>query len=206
MLIGFLTVVMMGVVGYAFWREGPLTALAMCCNTILSGIIAFNFWEPIASAIASPLSKSFLAGTEDALVLMALFCGSLALLRWLTNTLASTDMLYPTVLYRGGALVFGLATGYFAAGFLVCALQTLPWEQEFLTFETYEPGRSSPLRRVMPPDLVWLASMHRLSGGGLERERDRRFDKNGNFELRYLRYRRVDDKGVAMPARTDLVP
>ena len=206
MLLGFLTVVLMAVVAYAYWREGPLTAFAMCCNTAVAGVVAFNFWEPIADAIEPSLEGNFLKGTEDALALMALFAATLMLLRWLTNNLASTHVDYPSLLYRGGALLFGATTGYLAAGFLVCVLQTLPWHQGFLSFATHDPARATPARRLLPPDVVWLAAMHRLSGAGLSAGEGRRFDKNGNFELRYARYRRHDDKGNTLPLRNDLEP
>lgn len=215
MLIGFFTILFMGVVAYAYWREGPLTAFAMCCNTFVAGLIAFNFWEPIADALEPPFAGNFLKGTEDALALMALFIGVLALLRWVTNTLASTYMEYPTLLNRGGALLFGLLTGYLAAGFLVCVLQTLPWPRNFLTFETYEPGKTAGLRRYLPPDMVWLAMMHRLSGTGSLATKSEAsgklldpntFDRHGNFEMRYHRYRRTDEKGDSLPPRNDLEP
>ncbi len=206
MLLGFLTFFLMVVVAYAYWREGPLTAFAMCCNTILAGLAAFNFWEPIADLLDPVLADNFLRGSEDGLALMVIFLPTLALLRWATNTLASTYMEYPSLLNRGGSVFFGLACGYFAAGFLVCVLQTLPINQNFMTFEAFEPGKSSPARRLLPPDMVWLAMMHRLSGAGLTTGEDTRFDKNGNFELRYLRYRRFDDKGNTLPMRNDLEP
>jgi hypothetical protein len=193
MLLGVFTVLIMGIVAYAFWREGPLTAFAACVNVLLAGVVAFNFWEPIADALDPALSDSFAEGIEDALALMLIFLPVLMLLRWITNSLASTHMEYPSALYRGGAVVGGLLAGYLAAGFLTCVIQTLPLPREFLLFEPYEPGKSSPARKVLPADLVWLSMMHRLSAAGLSGGDDR-FDNRANFELRYARYRRYDEK------------
>src|SRR5215472_11712192 len=106
MVLGLFTVVIMGVVAYAFWREGPLTAFAMCVNVVLAGALAFNYFEPIADLLESSFEDTF----------------------------ANTHMEYPPVLYRGGAVVFGLVTGYLLSGFLVCVLQTLPLQQNFLSF------------------------------------------------------------------------
>ena len=194
MLLGFLTVLIMFIIAYSFWREGPLTAFAMCCNVLLAGVVAFNFWEPIADVLEPAFAGSFLEGTEDLLALMALFCLTLMFLRWITNTLASTHMEYPILLYRGGSVLSGLLTGYLLAGFLVCAFQTLPIQRDFLGFEPYKPGQSAA-RRFLPPDRVWLAMMHRLSVNGLWTGEKSEFDRNGTYELRYLRYRRFEEQG-----------
>jgi hypothetical protein len=195
MLLGLLTLAVMGIVCYAFWREGPLTAFAMCANVLLAGVLAFNFWEPIADQLAPAFAGNFMKGTEDAIALMLVFLPSLMVFRWLTNSLARSHMEYPPILYRGGAVACGLLAGYLLSGFLICVLQTLPLQRDFLGFEPYRPGESAPLRKVMPPDLVWLAMMHRLSGAGLSGGDDR-FDRHCRFELRYARYRRfvIDEK------------
>lgn len=209
MVLGLLTLAIMAISAYAFWREGPLTAFAMTCNVLAAGLVTYNFFEPVADLLEPSFQGTALAGTEDAIAMMVVFCPVLMLLRWATNTLASTHMEYPPALYRGGAVLFGLVTGYFVAGFLVCLLMTLPIQRDFLGYEPYLPRSSSPLRRFFPPDLVWLAAMHRLSGGVLtagedEGGRKHLFDPNGNFVWRYGRYRRLDDNGSAPKVRYDL--
>ena len=57
-------VLIMAVIAYAFWREGPLTAFAMCANVLVAGLLAFNFWEPVAEALDSGFSGSFLDGRD----------------------------------------------------------------------------------------------------------------------------------------------
>jgi hypothetical protein len=210
MVLGLLTILMMGGVAYAFWREGPLTAFVMCVNVLLAGVLAFNFWEPIADQLDPAFADNFMKGTEDAIALMLIFLPSLMLLRLVTNSIARSHPEYPPALYRGGAVAFGLVTGYLLAGFLVCVLQTLPLPRDFMGFEPYRPGESAGLRKALPPDLVWLAMMHRLSGAGLSGG-DERFDRNANFELRYARYRRftIDDKTnqeVRLPYHGELEP
>ena len=153
MVLGFLTVLIMGGVTYAFWREGLLTALTAACNVFLAGLVAFAFWEPIADQMGLALANSFLHGYEDAVCLVTLFALTLALLRYLTNNLANAHLEYHPVLRQAGTVVFGLITGYLASGFLVCVLQTLPWQVNFLQFD-YHADKTP---RVLPPDHVWLA-------------------------------------------------
>jgi hypothetical protein len=198
MILGLLTVAIMLAIAYAFWREGPLTAFAMFCNTLIAGIIAFNFWEPIADLLDPVFQETVLEGTEDALALMIPFLLILMGLRLATNSLASTHMEYPALMYRGGAVFFGLVTGYFLAGILVCAMQTLPIQRNFLSFEQYKPGETAAGRKLIPPDFVWLSMMSHLSGKSLNAG-DKPFDARGNFEMRYARNRRVDESGKSTP-------
>jgi hypothetical protein len=201
------------VVVYAFYRQGVMTALTMTCNVFAAGLVAFNFWEPIAAELDPLFAGSFLHGYEDSLCLVLLFSLTLGLLRWATNNLACTDLDYPPVLQQGASALFGLVTGYLTAGFLVCVLQTLPWHENFMGFQAkVEPGAAGEkLRRVLPPDRVWLALMQRASQVALSRSAEPpapppSFDRDGSFELRYQRHRRYTDDRDAQPDQGELSP
>jgi hypothetical protein len=191
-MLGLLTLVVMGIVAYAFWREGLFTAVTMTCNVVLAGVVTFGFFEPIADQLQPMFKDTFLAGYEDFLCLLLLFCGVLGGLRTGTNALAPSWLEYEAVLQKVGASLFGLIAGYLVAGFLVCALQTLPWQKHFLGFDprVNPEGPGAKLRRVMPPDRVWLGMMHLASRNGFSWE-DTLFDSDGSFELRYYRERRI---------------
>jgi hypothetical protein len=190
MLLGALTVVVMLAVAYAYWRQGLLTAVAMCGNVLLSGLIAFGLWEPLAAELDQPFSGTFLAGYEDCLCLLLLFCLPLGLLRLITNNLAPTEGEYPPLLQQGGSVFFALVTGYLVSGFLLCLLQTLPWQENFLYFDPTVGPQASNLRRVLPPDRVWLAMMHHAGKDRLGWSEGPTFDADGSFEARYARLRR----------------
>ena len=211
MLLTSLTIVIMLAVGYAYLREGVFSGFCMCFNTFLAGLIAFNYWEPLADLLDPTFNGMFLQGYEDALCLVALFCGTLGVLRTVTNAVARTEMKYPMWLRQAGGAFFGLATGYLVAGFLLCTLETLPWHEQFMFFAPNETRTG--LGRVMPPDRVWLALMHRAGAYAFANKKDGdpqfadqpspyakyiTFDKYGNFELRYARYRRYTDTREAM--------
>jgi hypothetical protein len=209
MILGALTIVIMLVVGYAYWREGLLTAFCMCCNVVVAGLVAFNFWEPIAEALEPMVAGSFLHGYEDFLCLALLFGATLVFLRWLTNQLANRMPEYHVAVQQSGGALFGLATGYLLAGFLLCVLQTLPWHERFMDFNPeYDPSLpGASLRRILPPDRVWLAMIHKLSSQHLDWENTKSFDANGSFELRYARFRRYNDtRENPMPYRGESPP
>jgi hypothetical protein len=206
-----LTVLVMLVVAYCFWREGLLTACTTCINVLIAGLVAFNFWEPIADLLDPLFQETILAGYEDALCLVGLFALTLGLLRWATNSLAGRQLEYHPVLDQGGRVAVGLLTGYLIAGFLVCVLQTLPLPDDFAQFDPgFDPNEAPGVRHFLPPDHVWLAMMRHAGSysfpffedeefekqNGREpdtlAERYITFDKYATFELRYLRYRRYN--------------
>src|SRR5262245_45738864 len=121
-LLGVLTLLVMAGVAYAYLREGLFTAFTMAVNVFLAGVVAFNFFEPIADSLEPGFRDSFLRGFEDAVVLVVLFAASLALLRWATNSLARAEIHYQSQLQRGGGVLFGLVAGYLVCGFLLCVL------------------------------------------------------------------------------------
>jgi hypothetical protein len=200
------TIIIMLIVAYAYFREQALTAFAMFINVCLAGVITFNFWEPLADLLDPMFAGMFLAGFEDFLVMILLFSVSLGLLRTATNSLAYMTVEYPAAVGQGGGVFFGLLTGYLVSGFLVAALETLPWHENFMYFEPRADNESG-LRSFFPPDRAWLALMRRtgaypLSGREVEDPPEdaesnydtyQTFDRDPTYELRYLRYRRYSD-------------
>jgi hypothetical protein len=208
MLTSF-TILIILIVTYAYLDEGLFTAFCMFLNVLLAGLIAFNFWEPLAEGLESGLEGSFLHGYEDAICLVVLFALSLGLLRAVTNTLAHNLIAFPLLVQRTGAILFGLGTGYLVTGFLVCMLMTLPWHVNFLF---YDPKPQHGMGRFFPPDRVWLATMRRAGGYAFANQVDPvhadeadpekkflTFDKYGGYIPRYARYRRYADNRGPIP-------
>jgi hypothetical protein len=178
----------------------------MTVNVLLAGFLTYSFFEPAADFLEGMFTGTFAAGMEDHLAMMLLFAVFLTALRVATNNLAKTEVELNPNLHRYGGGVVGLLTGYLLAGFLVCAVSTLPLSGGFMGFtpaRTDEP--SSPERGLFPPDRVWTALMRRAGAHAFSwktqpsettdpYDRYRTFDPRGTFELRYLRYRRHEEK------------
>jgi uncharacterized membrane protein required for colicin V production len=197
MVLVLFTFIVMGAGAYAFWRQGVLPAFAMTVNVLLAGLVAFSFFEPIAVQLDPMLSDSFLHGYEDSFSLVVLFSLTLLFLRWASNELIHTIILYNPIVQQGGSVLFGVLAGYLTAGFLTCVAQTLPANEHFLQLEPRvkvdSSGRIS--HSILPPDRVWLALMHRASKNAFEWANDdgqpTTFDPDGSFEMRYARQRRT---------------
>lgn len=207
-MLSLFTILIVLAVGYAQHRNGLFSSIAMLIMIVLAGVVAFNFWEPIANVLDPTLQGTFLAGTEDLLVLVSLFCLALGLMRWCTNMLAPLMIEYHGAVQLVGAGIVGMISGYLVAGFLVCALETLPLDQHFLGYEERK-SQESGMRSVLPPDRVWLALMRHAGAYPLVSledapeaetayDRFRTFDRAGSYELRYLRYRRWTQHGPPM--------
>src|SRR5262245_39867950 len=159
-MLGFLSLLIIGAVAYAYFNEDLLTSFAMFFNVFLAGLVAFNFWEPLADHLEGQFQGTPLLGYEDALALVLLFCPLLAVLRLTVNSLSPELLGFPMALQQGGSIFFGLLAGYFVSGFLICMFQTLPLHENFSGFQ---PVFATGFRRWIPPDRVWLAVMQRAS-------------------------------------------
>ena len=159
-MLAFLTLLMVLALGYAYFVEGIFTGFLMCCNVFISGLVAFDFWEPIADQLEPSFRGTFLQGYEDALALVLLFTVTLGALRVLTNNLSNSRIEFDERAQGIGGAILGIMTGYLTAGFLSCVLQTMPFRTTFLGFDgRYDPQQSG-LHRILPPDRAWLALMH----------------------------------------------
>jgi len=193
MLLGFFTFVIMVAGAYAFWRQGVLPAFAMTVNVLVAGLVAFNFFEPLAQQLDSMVNDTPLQGYEDSFSLVLLFSLTLLFLRWASNELIHTLILYNPILQQGGAVLFGALAGYLVAGFLTCVAQTIPANEHFLQLEPrVQVDSSGNVRhRLLPADRVWLALMHRASKTAFDWDEESVFDRDGSFELRYAHERRT---------------
>jgi hypothetical protein len=197
-MLTFLTILIMLVLAYLFLIQGLATAVMMFANVFLAGLIAFNFWEPLADLLDPPLSRSFFAGYEDAICLTGLFGIAFALLRLATNTLSGAVIEFHPIAQRAGGAFFGLATGYLLSGFLVSVFQTLPWHERFWGYEPNWLANQSAVDSILPPDRLWLSMMHRAGENGFGRGERPTFDPQATFVIRYSRFRRYGDQRPAV--------
>src|SRR3954467_6110450 len=103
MLNAVIGILMLGIT-YALSSEGAWGAALMFFNVLFAGMIAFNFYEPLASM----LDRTGIGwGFSETLCLLGLFCLSTLLLRMTTETIAPAMVRFPTPVYHAGRLIFG---------------------------------------------------------------------------------------------------
>ena len=91
---------------WALSSEGLWGSALMFFNIVFAGLIAFNFYEPLAALLAA--NVSFISSFADMLCLMAVFLVALTLLRLTTETIAPSMVRFPTAVYQADALLFSI--------------------------------------------------------------------------------------------------
>jgi len=155
----------LAVVGICTWcvaSEGTWGAgLSFIC-TLLAGLLAMNFFEPLAVLLAGLLPDY--ANKADSVSLVGLFIGFVFAFRLLTERMVPTYIAVPALLETAGRWVFGAATGVVTMAFLLTALHTTALPREFLDFRAE--------RRMvfgLAPDRHWLGFTQRVSECSLAR-------------------------------------
>lgn len=172
-LVAMLVVGVASVSGEGLWSNA-LRAL----NVVFAGLIAMNFFEPLAELLEGQMGgfKYF----YDFLMVWALFWVSYGLLHFACRKLSHVRVRFlPQLDQAGGYLFTALAVVAFF-NFASATLHMAPMKAD------YEVKAAIPL--VGDPDLKWLSFMHKLTGesgayyrGGASYQ----FDPDSNFILRY---------------------
>ncbi|QDT17703.1 CvpA family protein [Alienimonas californiensis] len=175
-MIDLILLALWGGVTYFVANEGALGAVTTFFCVVLSGLLAMNFFEPLAEAIGG---SDFLRERADVICLLGLFAAFVTGMRLACEQIAPRLLELPAPAYHGLRWVFGAATGYVTMAILLTALHVSPLPRTFLGFAP-ERGFSKPggnLFDVDAPDRRWLAftryvSLNPLKKGGGNRLED----------------------------------
>ena len=115
---------------YALISEGLWGAALMFFNILFGGMIAFNFYEPLARLVDR---TGIPWGFSDTLCLLGLFCISVLLLRMTTETIAPAMVRFPTPVYHIGRLIFGLGAALVTMAIVLLAFHTAPVHKKIFT-------------------------------------------------------------------------
>ncbi|SIN83490.1 hypothetical protein SAMN05444166_1181 [Singulisphaera sp. GP187] len=142
---------------WALTSEGLWGAVLMFFNVLFGGIIAFNFYEPLAKLLDG---TGIGWGFSDTLCLLALFIIVTFLLRLITESMAPAMVRFPSIVYQLGRLVFGFAGAVVTVAILLVALETAPVHKKILGVIDY---------KTQPPfgmglDRKWLAFFQYTTG------------------------------------------
>jgi hypothetical protein len=127
MAVGINVLIILLVLGmtYVLTSEGLWGACLMFFNLLFAGMIAFNFYEPLAKLIAENV-PAFLAGFADVVCLFGLLIVSLFTLRIVTEMLAPGMVRFPAPIYHLGRLGFGAAAAALTLALLILGFDTAP--------------------------------------------------------------------------------
>lgn len=146
-MIEIALLIVVGVVTWLVASEGVWGAAQTFLCTLIAGLIAMNFFEPLAGAIRSFVGENY----ADVAALLGLFTAMVFALRMGTEQLALSYIQVIPILDTAGRWFFGAITGYLTMAILLTALHTAPLPREFLGFK---PERNNFFN--FAPDRQWL--------------------------------------------------
>jgi hypothetical protein len=164
---------------YALSSEGLWGAALMFFNVLFGGLIAFNFYEPLARLIDS---TGISWGFSNTLSMLSIFIVSVLLLRMTTETLAPAMVRFPTPIYHAGRLFFALAASLVTMAILILSFHTAPIHKR--AFGAIDYNYKPPFG--MGLDHQWLGFFQYTSGevfaryGSGSRDPFREYGKSGS--------------------------
>ncbi len=156
-VIDLIIVVLIAGMTWALTSEGLWGSALMFFNVMFAGLIAFNFYEPLAAKLAG---TGYLTGFADTLCLMGIFVVALTLLRLTTETLAPAMVRFPAPVYQVGRFAFGVAAAAMTIAILLVAFETAPVHKK--VFGTIGYDNRPPFGLAL--DRKWLAFVQYTSG------------------------------------------
>jgi hypothetical protein len=159
-MIDILLLAVVAIVAWCVASEGAWSAGFTFVSVLLAGLLAMNFFEPLANYLEAAIAGSpEWAARWDVISLVGLFALFVFLLRFLTEYLAPTFMPVQPMVHEVGRWGFGVLTGYVSMAVLLTALHTAPLPREFLGFA---PERKN-LLGIVAPDRQWLGFTQHVS-------------------------------------------
>jgi hypothetical protein len=175
----------------SLFNNGLWSNTLMLVNVLTAGLLAMNYFEPLAGWLETQVSPS-LTYVWDFVAIWLIFIVSMAALRAATDYMSPVKVRFLPPVDKFGGYVVALWTSWVLVCFTTATLHTAPLARNFLGFQT------APQDKMMggfAPDRQWLGWTHRESKGAMCRLGELSpFDPYGDFILRYGK-RREDFEG-----------
>lgn len=142
----------LAVVGVVIWcvaSEGLWGSAHTFLCVLLAGLLAMNYFEPVAGFLDGMLGG--FRNYSDIIALVGLFTAFIFALRLGTEQLSPVFIQLPNMADQIGRWVFAALTGYLTMAVLLTAMHTAPLPREFAGFK---PERANFFG--MAPDRQWL--------------------------------------------------
>lgn len=178
-----LVVLMVGVFA-ALMTQGLWGNLLMLFNVVVSGLLAINFYEPIAKYLTGLVPSGTMFW--DIIAIWAVFGLALVILKMATDQVSRVKVRFKKPLELAGGYLLAACTAYVFMAFAALTLHLAPLSRDFMWggFRAEDP-----IFFGFSPDRQWLGFTQLVSRGSLAR-----LTEEGKPE-QYL----FDPKGELMP-------
>ncbi len=144
------------------YTEGMWGNAVRLINVVTAGLLATNFFEPVARWMES-LADSY-TYTLDFLALWGLFGLSMVVLRLITDFLSRVKVRFMKIVDQVGGTILACCVGWTMVCFTTMTLHTAPLAENFL-FDAFQYDQ--PMFMGMSPDRHWLGFAETVSGGSM---------------------------------------
>lgn len=173
--------------GEGFWSN-----LIMFVNVFFAGLVATNYFEPLASWLTNQWIS--LAMFSDYISFWLLFILFYGLMAGMTATASTVKVKTISAVDKGLGYLFSVATGWLLICMVSASMHFAPLGRDIM-FGGFRPEDPSFLG--MSPDRAWFAFNQKLSLGAFSRSPDPDnpnryvFDGDGSIMLRYASRREI---------------
>jgi hypothetical protein len=146
-------------------REGLWSNAITLVNIIISGLVAFGFFSPLALWLDESLDGEF-TYLVDFVSIWVLFIVTMVVLKVVANALSKTRMRFKNPVDQpvGGSLM-ALIAAEVLVGFVLATFHTAPLPEGGLGGAmAYSDSEVESNSGLMNPDLAWLRFVERVSG------------------------------------------
>jgi hypothetical protein len=211
-MIDVALLLMLALVAWNVAAEGAWGATSVFLSVLFAGLIAMDYFEPLADLLQSGLGSDW-ANRVDIIALVGLFAACVFGFRYLSEWLVPNFIAVHGRVYDVCRWGFAVLTGYITIAFLLTALHTAPLPREFLGFV---PERNN-FFGMMAPDRDWLGFVQYVSERSMPSSEDDRVFDGSQFRLPnhdnqiwptfIIRYAtRRESFGTGAPAPPPVVP
>ncbi|MGE3315344.1 MAG: CvpA family protein [Planctomycetaceae bacterium] len=177
-MIDILLLAIVAIVTWCVASEGAWTAGSILLSVLISGLLAMNFFEPVADFLGSNVLPAW-ENEWDMIALIGLFALLVTGLRFASEYLVPTFIPVSAKIYDPARWIFAGLTGYITMAFLLTALHTAPLPREFMGFT---PERKN-LFGITAPDREWLGFTQYVSEKSLRSSSPGRVFDGGTLNL-----------------------
>lgn len=199
-MIDVLLLLIVAGVAWCVASDGAWGAGLTFLSVLFGGLLAMNFFEPLATVLTN--SMEGMGMYWDFISLVGLFGVFTTLLRFGGEQISPIQIELDGPVYQGTRWTFSLLTGYVTMAILLTALHTAPLPREFLSFK---PERDN-FFNVLAPDRQWLGFTQHVSEKVLKTGRvfdgeymrpnaSAKFSYWSSFPIRYASLRDTYAKG-----------
>jgi hypothetical protein len=196
-----LFIILLATVG-VLYTDGLWSNMVRLINVVTAGLLAFNFFEPVARWLDD--WNSSYTYFWDFLSLWVLFAVMMTILTLATNQVSKVKVRYIKLADQIGGAFFAVWIGWVLVCFTLASLHTAPLAKNFL-FGGFLTGNEERMFLGFAPDRQWLGLMQKESMGAFarsatpEEEKQEKFvfDPGADFMPNYAARRDALEKQVS---------